>query len=75
MPDANISFEFSKVAFCKRLGNQPHVGVYLYFTTIADSDASAFLTAVLESKESEEDETGYVYSVSIDSKDAATLMH
>jgi len=65
----------SKVTFCERLGNQPHAGVYFYFTTIADSDASAFLTAVLESKESEEDETGYVYSVSINSEDATTLMH
>jgi len=61
MPDANIAFESGKVIFGEGLGNQPHFLMYHYFASIANSDASAFLSTMLKSKKSEKDKTSYVY--------------
>jgi len=75
MPDANISFEVSKVAFGECLGNQSHISMYFYSIATANSNACTFLTTVLESEESEEDNPGYTHTRGMNSKDATTLMH
>lgn len=75
MPDANISFEVSKVAFGECLGNQSHISMYFYSIAIADSNASAFLTTMLESEEGKEDKSSYIYSLRANSKDTTILMH
>jgi len=75
MPDANISFEVSKVTFGECLGNQSHIGMYFYSIAIANSNARTFLTTVLESEKSEEDKPSYTYARGMNAKDATTLMH
>ena len=75
MANTNISFKLIKITFGEYLGNQPHTSVYFYSITIADSNAGTFLAAVLEGKESKEDEPSYIYPWGINPKDATTLMH
>jgi hypothetical protein len=49
--------------------------MYFYSIAIANSNARTFLTTVLESKESKEDNPGYAHAHGMNSKDATTLMH
>ena len=62
MPDANMPFEQSKIAFSECLRNQPHLGMYLYAIAVSDGNAGAFLTAMLQSEEGKEGRLGYVYA-------------
>jgi len=49
--------------------------VYFDFIPIGDSNAGAFLTAMLQSEEGKKGSLSYIYAWSINTEDAATFMH
>lgn len=59
----------------EHLRDQPHGGVDVDSLTVGGGDAGAFLPAVLEGIETEEGDSGDIYSRGIDAKDPAAFMH
>lgn len=74
MPNANIAAKLGKITFGENLRNQTHFPMCLYFASITNGDARAFLPTMLESKKSEKDKTSYVYLPTVDSKNATTFV-
>jgi len=72
--NSDVSGELAQPIFVKDLRHQPHVSGNAHPLAVSDSDAGAFLTTVLQSKQSEEGKPGHILIRTIDAKDSATLV-
>ena len=75
MTDADVPFERGKVILSECLGDQSHPGVQLDTVAIANGDAGAFLTAMLQCEKSEKSRLCHIYARGIDPKNAAAFVH
>ena len=71
--NTEIALQAGKDIFVENFAHQPHALMMAHHSTITDADAGAFLTAVLESIESEIGKSGGVL-VSVDRKDTTLFL-
>jgi hypothetical protein len=74
MPDRYVSTKLAQGFLGKHLGYQSHIGVNLKPFTIGGSNTGTFLTTVLKSKQCEKSKACYIFTGSINPKNAAALV-